>query len=77
MNFNHTDQVGNLYHPQKFGGGYHTVDPQWLSTGTDRFSEANSEDVLLDHLRRGFHLWMISATGHKKLVPPSGIIAKF
>ena len=78
MTFEHTGQTGELFRPSTFGnGGYRTVDPQWLSKAIDRFSEANSEDVLLDHLRRGFHLWMTNNAGQNKLVPPSAIIAKF
>jgi hypothetical protein len=77
MTFEHTDQAGQLYRPTKFGDAYRTVDPQRVSKAMDSYSEANSEDVLLDHLRRGFYLWMTSAVGDAKLVPPSAIIAKF
>jgi hypothetical protein len=77
MKFEHLDDVGERYRPHKFGNGYRTVDPRWVATGTDKFSEANSDHVLLDHLRRGFHLWMLSDAGERKLVRPSAITINF
>ena len=79
--FSHTDETGRVYNPQRFGERtVHVVDPGWIRSGqTQRFSEANSEDVLFDFLNRGFHLWVVSASdaNDRKLVPPTAVTIRF
>jgi hypothetical protein len=79
LKFEHVDATGARYFPQEFpGGAFHTVEPGWLQKQPTRFSEANSDDVLLDHLKRGFHVWMAPiGGGPAKLVAPTEIAVRF
>ena len=75
--FEHFDSTGLLFVPMRFvDGGFRVVDPSWLNTSqAQRFSEANSEDVLLDFIKRGFHVWMQAqkSPAQTKLVGPSEV----
>jgi len=77
--FEHFDSNGVRYTPRKYNAeSYHTVEPRWIIKDSKRFSEANSDDVLFDHLRRGFHVWMSTDDGKTlKLVPPADLVMRF
>jgi hypothetical protein len=79
MIFEYFDSEGVRFLPLKYNGQhYRTVEPRWLVKESGRFSEANSDDVLFDHLRRGFHVWMVSHDRKTtKLVAPEHVIMRF
>ena len=79
MIFEYFDSAGARFIPCRYNGEhYRTVEPRWLSKESGRFSEANSDDVLFDHLRRGFHVWMVSDDRKTmKLVPPEEVVMRF
>ena len=67
-----TANIGGTLVPHRYSDGmYRTVDP---AAGA---AEANSDDVLFDHLRRGYRVWISREDQKPVLVDPRMIMVQF
>ena len=66
-----TNTKDGVLAPHRFEDGFRTVD----STGHS--GEANSDDVLFDHVRRGNRVWMSRAGVDPILIDPKLITVQF